>query len=47
MPYILKNHIREISLSVVLVSCLSMIYETLLFRDVVRNIRQAIKAATG
>jgi hypothetical protein len=45
MPYILRNHIREISPSFVLVGCLLLIYATLLCRDVARNIRQAIKAA--
>ena len=47
MPYIMRNHIREISFSVVLVGCLLLIYATLLCRDVARNIRQVIKAATG
>ena len=45
MPYMMRNHIREISFSLVLVGCLLLIYATLLCRDVARNIRQAIKAA--
>ncbi len=45
MPYILRNHIREISPAVVLVGCLMLVYGSLLCRDVFRNIRQAIKAA--
>ena len=45
MPYMMMNHIREISFSLVLVGCLLLIYATLLCRDVARNIRQAIKAA--
>lgn len=44
MPYILRNHIREISPSVVLVGCLLLVYGVLLCRDVFRNIRGAIKA---
>ena len=41
MPYIVRNHIRGISPSVVLVLCLLLTYGILLGRDVFRNIQRA------
>ena len=43
MPYIVRNHIREIAPTVVLAGCLLLIYGILLGRDVFRNIQRAIK----
>jgi hypothetical protein len=45
MPYIVRNHIREIAPSVVIAGCLLLAYGILLGRDVFTNIRRAVKAA--
>jgi hypothetical protein len=45
MPYNLRNHIREISPSVVLVGVFLLTYGILLGRDVLRRVRQALEAA--
>ena len=46
MPYVVRNHVREVSPSVVLAGCLLLTYGILLGRDVFRNIRRAVQAAS-
>ncbi len=45
MPHIVRNHVSEISPSIVLLGCFLMAYGVLLTRDVYRNIKRAIEAA--